>query len=197
MILPLPEGRFEAYLFDCDGTIVDNMPQHYVAWKAALDPHGAEFPEDQFYGWGGRPARDIIHDLNARYGLAMPVDEVNEARERAFTELSVGAAAVPGVLEHIENAYGTVPFAVVSGSTRDAVVASLTALGLLEKFDTLVCAGEYTRPKPDPECYLKAAGILGVDPAACVVFEDTELGVQAAQAAGMAYVRVPPPTSRR
>ncbi|MFE9691728.1 HAD family hydrolase [Micromonospora sp. NPDC005806] len=95
------------------------------------------------------------------------------------------------MLAHIEDAHGRVPFAVVSGSTRESVTASLTALGLLDRFETLVCAGDYTRAKPDPEGFLLAARRLGVAPTDCLVFEDTALGVQAATAAGMAAVRVP------
>jgi HAD superfamily hydrolase (TIGR01509 family) len=75
-------------------------------------------------------------------------------------------------------------------------VASLTAVKLLDKFDVLVCAGEYTKGKPDPEPFLLAAEKLGVNPKDCLVFEDTEMGIQAATAAGMASVRVPAPWER-
>jgi beta-phosphoglucomutase-like phosphatase (HAD superfamily) len=196
VLLPLPPGNFQAYLFDCDGTITDSMPVHYQAWQDALAEWGADFPEDLFYAWGGRPAADIIVDLNARQGLAMPVATVNEHRESLFQSRLDTVQAVPGVLQHLQDAYGRVPFAVVSGSTRDSVTASLTALGLLDRFPVLVCAEDYANPKPDPEPYLTAARLLGADPATCVVFEDTELGVQAAKAAGMAYVKVPPPWER-
>jgi beta-phosphoglucomutase-like phosphatase (HAD superfamily) len=195
-MLPLPPGEFRAYLFDCDGTIADSMPLHYLAWRQALEPWGCDLPEDLFYAWGGRPVADIIADLNAQQGLAMPVAAVAERRERLFQELLPKISAVPGVLEHIEDAYGRVPFAVVSGSTRESVTASLTALGLLDRFDVLVCAGDYARPKPDPEAFLAAAALLGVAPDDCVVFEDTDLGIQAATAAGMASVRIPPPWLR-
>jgi HAD superfamily hydrolase (TIGR01509 family) len=67
---------------------------------------------------------------------------------------------------------------------------------LLDKFDTLVCAGDYEKGKPDPEAFLLAASKLGVAPAACLVFEDTDLGIQAATAAGMASVKIPPPWDR-
>ena len=87
--------------------------------------------------------------------------------------------------------------AVVSGSARDSVTASLGMLKLLDRFDTLVCAGEYTKSKPDPEAFLLAASKLGVTPEECLVFEDTDMGIQAATAAGMASVRVPPPWDRR
>jgi HAD superfamily hydrolase (TIGR01509 family) len=103
---------------------------------------------------------------------------------------------VPEVVEHIEAMYGKIPFAVVSGSTRESVVKSLEAVGLLDKFDTLVCAGDYAKSKPDPEPFLLAASRLGVAPAACLVFEDTDMGIQAATAAGMASVKVPSPMER-
>ncbi|MFF4010333.1 HAD family hydrolase [Streptomyces sp. NPDC001717] len=79
------------------------------------------------------------------------------------------------------------------GSTRDSVTASLTVLGLLDRFDVLVCAGEYERTKPDPDGFLRAAELLGVPARECLVFEDTDLGIRAAAAAGMASVRVPQP----
>ncbi|MEV0939431.1 MULTISPECIES: HAD family hydrolase [Micromonospora] len=195
-MLPLPPGDFRAYLFDCDGTIVDSMPVHHLAWRAALDEWGCDLPEDLFYAWGGRPVADIVVDLNARHGLAMPVDVVARRREDAYQSFLPQLTAVPGVLAHIERAHRQVPFAVVSGSTRESVTASLTALGLLDRFDVLVCAEDYARAKPDPECYLMAARLLDVPPERCLVFEDTDLGVAAATAAGMASVRVPPPWQR-
>ncbi|MET8311234.1 HAD family phosphatase [Micromonospora sp. NPDC005173] len=196
MSLTVPPGEFEAYLFDCDGTIVDSMPLHYLAWQRALDEWGCEFPEELFYAWGGRPVADIIATLNERHGLAMPVATVTERRESFYQELLPQLAAVPEVLAHIHDAHQRVPFAVVSGSTRASVTASLDALGLLDRFDVLVCADDYTRAKPDPEAFLLAASHLGVPPGSCLVFEDTDLGIQAATAAGMASVRVPQPRDR-
>ncbi|MCG5462838.1 HAD family phosphatase [Micromonospora sp. MED01] len=191
MSLPLPPGPFAAYLFDCDGTIVDSMPLHYLAWQRALAEWDCEFPEDLFYAWGGRPTADIIVALNEQQGLAMPVAAVVERREIYYQELLPQLAAVPEVLAHIHDAHRRVPFAVVSGSTRASVTASLEALGLLDRFDVLVCADDYTRAKPDPQAFLLAAEQLGVPPESCLVFEDTDLGIQAATAAGMASVRVP------
>ncbi|QOC91326.1 HAD family hydrolase [Micromonospora craniellae] len=193
MMLPLPLGEFQAYLFDCDGTIVDSMPLHYTAWRQALDEWKCAFPEDLFYAWAGRPTLDIVDALNQQQGLNMPVDTVVARREEHYQRLLPTAAGIPGVLHHIEAAHGRIPFAVVSGSTREAVTASLDALGILDRFDVLVCAGDYTRPKPDPEPFLRAAELLGVSPHACLVFEDADLGIEAAVAAGMAAVRVPQP----
>ncbi|WP_428964735.1 HAD family hydrolase [Micromonospora fluostatini] len=193
MTLPLPTGDFQAYLFDCDGTIVDSMPLHYTAWLRTLDEWGCAFPEDLFYALAGLPTADIVATLNDRHGLAMPVEAVVARREALYQQLLPTATGIPDVLRHIDDAHGRIPFAVVSGSTRDSVTASLDALGLLDRFDVLVCAGDYTRPKPDPEPFLLAARLLGVPPQACLVFEDADLGIESATAAGMAAVRVPQP----
>lgn len=197
MKLKLPPGSFQAYLFDCDGTIADSMPLHYIAWKKALGEWNCEFEEKLFYAWGGMPIADIIATLNKQRGLNMPVEEVARRKENLYYELLPQLKAVPEVVEHIEAEHGKLPFAVVSGSTREAVTASLSTLHLLDRFEALVCAEDYKRGKPDPEAFLLAAEKLGVAPQDCLVFEDTDMGIQAATAAGMASVRVPPPWERR
>ncbi|MEU7898692.1 HAD family phosphatase [Nonomuraea sp. NPDC049152] len=196
MILGLPPGEFGAYLFDCDGTIADSMPLRFLAWQQALSEWGCELSEELFYAWGGRTVVDIITDLNASQGLAMPVPAVARRGEELCQEMLPQLTAVPGVLEHIEAEFGRIPFAVVSGSSRESVTATLTALALLDKFEVMVCAGEYPRAKPAPDPFLLAAQQLGVDPKHCLVFEDADNGIQAAQAAGMAWVLVPPPGRR-
>jgi HAD superfamily hydrolase (TIGR01549 family) len=197
MKLKLPPGSFKAYLFDCDGTIADSMPLHYMAWKKALSEWHCAFDEDLFYAWGGRPIAEIIATLNENHGLEMPVETVSERKEMLYVELLPQLTAVPEVLEHIEAQHGQIPLAVVSGGTRESVTATLSALNILDRFETLVCAGEYKNSKPDPEAYLLAAAKLGIAPEACLVFEDTEIGVQAATAAGMASVKIPAHRERR
>jgi HAD superfamily hydrolase (TIGR01509 family) len=196
MKLELPNGIFKAYLFDCDGTIADSMPLHYVAWNRALGEWNCEFSEALFYAWGGMPVVEIIAALNQQRSLHMPVQDVAHRKEELYREMLPQLKAVPEVLEHIEQSHGRIPFAVVSGSSRDSVTASLGALRLLDRFETLVCAGDYERSKPDPQAFLLAADRLGIVPESCLVFEDTEMGIQAATAAGMASVKVPPPWQR-
>jgi HAD superfamily hydrolase (TIGR01509 family) len=197
MRLDLPAGDFKAYLFDCDGTVVDSMPVHYIAWRRALDEYGASFTEEQFYGWGGLPAHVVIERLNAEQGLAMNAALVAERKEEFYYEFLPQLVPVPEVLDHVLEAHGRIPIAIVSGSTRESVVASLTAVGLLDRFDTLVCAGDYAKGKPDPEPFLLAAARLGVAPAHCLVFEDAEPGIQSAIAASMGWVRVAQPHERK
>jgi beta-phosphoglucomutase family hydrolase len=196
MKLKLPAGSFRAYLFDCDGTIADSMPLHYIAWRKALGEWNCEFDESLFYSWGGKPAVEIIAELNEMNGLNMPVETVANRKEGLYYELLPQLKSVPEVLEQIEAQHGRIPFAVVSGSQRESVVNSLNALHLLDKFDVLVGAEDYENSKPAPDAFLLAAARLGVAPEDCLVFEDTAMGVAAATAAGMASVRVPSPMER-
>jgi len=191
MKLKLPPGTFDAYLFDCDGTIADSMPLHYLAWRTALAEWNCSFSEDLFYAWAGLAVAKIISLLNEKHVLNMPVEDVARRKEELYLESLPHLRAVPEVLEHIDLQYGRIPLAVVSGSTRESVRASLGSLHLLDKFETLVCAGDYKEGKPAPEAFLIAAGRLDVKPESCLVFEDGKLGIVAAKATGMAAVKVP------
>lgn len=197
MKLKLPAGVFRAYLFDCDGTVADSMPLHFMAWQTALAEWGCEFPEALFYAWGGKPPREIIARLNRMQGLKMPVDEVAERKENLYFELLPELKPVAEVVEHIDDQYGKIPLAVVSGGRHDSVVRTLSAIDLMGRFETIVGSDEYENSKPAPDGFLLAAERLGVAPANCLVFEDTDLGIQAASAAGMAAVKVPSPLERR
>lgn len=196
MKLTIPDGDFKAYLFDCDGTIVDSMPLHFVAWGKALREWECAFTEEQFYAWGGRPVDEIIRALNEAQGLHMPVDELLAKKEALYREMLPHLEGIPEVLEHIDRSYGVIPFAVVSGGPRRSVEASLDVLGIRDRFEVLVCAGEYAQGKPHPEPFLKAAELLGVKPEHCLVFEDADPGIEAAKAAGMQWVKVDSPMVR-
>jgi len=197
MKLQIPAGTFRAYLFDCDGTVADSMPLHYIAWTKTLAGWNCPFDEALFYSWGGVPPVEIIANLNRMHGLNMPVDAVAERKENLYFELLPTLEPVPEVLEHIDAMQGQLPFAVVSGSTRQSIANTLNAVHLLDRFDLLVGAEDYARSKPAPDAFLVAASRLGIAPKDCLVFEDTAIGIEAATAAGMASVRVPSPLERR
>jgi len=196
MKLTLPPGPFRAYLFDCDGTIADSMPLHYIAWSKALGEYGCTFDEQLFYSWGGKPAVEIIADLNKMQDLNMPPEALAEHKEDLYFALLPQLQAIPEVVDIIQAEHGRIPFAVVSGGRRNSVTNSLTTLGLMDKFETIVGAEDYKNSKPAPDAYLMAASRLGVAPRDCLVFEDTDMGIQAATAAGMASVKIASPLER-
>ncbi len=189
--LPLPAGDFKAYLFDLDGTIADSMPAHFIAWTDALKAHGGTMSEQLFYELGGVPPLKVVKLLNERFGYTMDPEAVVGDKEAQFLLGVENIKPIASVLAHITAQYGKIPLAVVSGSPRENILKTLTALGILDKFQAIVGAEDYTHGKPDPEPFLKAAEQLGIAPKDCLVFEDADAGIASAKAAGMCWVRVP------
>jgi beta-phosphoglucomutase-like phosphatase (HAD superfamily) len=101
MRLKIPAVVFHAYLFDCDDTIADSMPLHYIAWKSALAEWNCDFPEDLFYARGGFPVAEIISRLNEKRGLKVPVAEVARRKDELYFDALPQLKVVPEVLEHI------------------------------------------------------------------------------------------------
>ena len=193
LILTIPPGEFDAYIFDCDGTLADTMPTHYRAWCAALGAHADEFSEAMFYELGGVPTARIVEILNERHGFAMPVAATVEHKEALFLSMSHEIAAIEPVVALARKYHGKKPLAVASGGHRRIVLSTLRALGIADLFSAIVCAEDYHRGKPSPDPFLEAALRLDVAPERCLVFEDTSTGIAAADAAGMQWVLVPPP----
>ncbi len=191
--LELPEGDFAAFIFDCDGTLADTMPTHYRAWQAALGERVANFPEAMFYELGGVPTSRIVEILNERHGFDLNVEATVAAKEKHFLEYSSEVAAIEPVVTIAREWHGRKPLAVASGGHRRIVMSTLRALGIADLFAAIVTSEDYLRGKPHPDPFLEAARRLNVVPERCLVFEDTSTGVQAAKAAGMACVLVPPP----
>jgi HAD superfamily hydrolase (TIGR01509 family) len=195
--LEIPDGPFGGYIFDCDGTIADNMPLHYRAWSMAMADFGGEYPEELFYAWGGRPTAVIVGLLNEKYGLTLDVDETVRRKEKYYLSLIPEVVPVPEVLDIVKSMHGSVPLSVASGGHRELVEATLDVLGIRSLFQAIVCAEDYERGKPHPEPFLLAAKLMSVPPEDCVVFEDSPIGIEAARAAGMAWVHVPGPMERK
>jgi len=188
--MQLPERDFDAYIFDCDGTLADTMGLHYEAWKMALAPHGADLPEDLYYEWGGRPTREIVEALNEMQGLFMDPETMVHHKEGLYHQLLPGVQPIEAVVAIARSLHGKKPLAVASGGGRRSVQATLQGLGLIHLFDTIVTSEDYKNGKPSPDPYLEAARRLGVAPSGCLVFEDTEIGRQSAEAAGMQCIVV-------
>jgi beta-phosphoglucomutase family hydrolase len=191
MRLDLPAHPFKAYIFDCDGTIADTMPLHFRAWTRAMEEFGGTFPEELFYSWGGIPTSKIVEQLNEKFGTRMDPIVVPRVKEEYFVELIPEVLPIEPVVALVKQFHGTAPMAVASGGHREIVVKTLDALGLTPYFETIVGAEDVAHGKPAPDPFLEAARRLGVEPGACLVFEDSPTGIEAAKAAGMQYVLIP------
>src|SRR5215471_8232089 len=170
------------------------MPAHFAAWTSIARRHGLSFPEDRFYSLGGVPTAKIAAMLVAEAGLSLDAEAVAREKEQAYLE-----ALGPGAIRPIEPVLGIArarradgPLAVASGSVRRLVDRTLAALGIADWFAAVVSAEDTRRHKPEPDVFLEAARRLGAAPARCTVYEDTEVGLEAARRAGMHAIDVRP-----
>ena len=191
MKLEISDRQFGGYIFDCDGTIADTMPLHIVAWTKAMKHFGGIFPEELFYSLGGTPATVIVGMLNEKYGLSMDPVLTVRCKEDYYLQMIPEVKPIEPVLAIARKMHGLVPLAIASGGHREIVIATLRALRIESIFTAIVCAEDYVNGKPSPDPFLKAAMLMGVAADACVVFEDTAIGIEAAKAAGMDWVLVP------
>lgn len=183
-------GKYEAFLYDCDGTLADNMMAHKLAYREAAAKYGVDLDMNMVDELAGIPTVYFAREISRRYGVHIPPSFAQEKSNIFIDKYIEQTLPIPFVVQHLKNHVGKVKIAVVSGGSRRTVTKTLTVLGLLPYIDTMVCAGETENGKPAPDPFLAAAEALGVSPAKCMVFEDAEFGVQGAIAAGMDWVRV-------
>lgn len=196
MRLDIPEGDFDGFIFDCDGTLAHSMPLHLRAWRTALASAGAafEFPSSVFYTWGGIPTREIVVRLNGMFGTGLDADAVARHKEQLYLGTLGEVGPIGEVVDFARRAADAAqPIAVASGGSQHVVLRTLANIGVSDLFRIVVTPEFVERGKPHPDMFLFAADKMGIPPGRCLVFEDTPMGFQAAEAAGMRWVRVPPP----
>jgi beta-phosphoglucomutase len=179
-----------ALIFDMDGVIVDSNPLHRQAWEAFNRRYGLETTEAMHESMYGKRNDDIVRNF---YGTGLSAEEVvarGAAKEELYREMAQGRMEemlVPGLRDFL-NAYRNAPMGLASNGEPANVELILEKAGLRPFFRAVVNGHQVVNPKPDPEIYLRVAGILEVAPANCIVFEDSYAGVEAGLAAGMRVV---------
>lgn len=188
------EGDYQAFLYDCDGTLADNMPAHTKTYVAIARQYGVDIdPEmiDELAGW---PIADVVKEINTRYHSSIDPEEFRLKKAKLYTETYIDQIVpIDFVVEHLKANAGKVAIGVVSGGDRPAIEKTLRVLGISDLVEVLVCAGDTMKGKPYPDPFLLAAKLLNADPEKCLVFEDGAPGVTAAQAAGMDWIRIDQP----
>lgn len=182
--------QIKGIIFDCDGTLADTMPLHWIAWSTVAKRHGLHFPEDRFYSLGGVPSRDIVKMLCQEQGKNLDPLVVSKEKESIYEPLMSQIKPIDCVVEVARANYGKIPMAVASGGTRWAINQVLEILEIRSLFNAVVTNEDVTRQKPAPDIFLEAARRIGVEPQFCRAYEDTDLGLTAIRSAGMEPVDV-------
>jgi HAD superfamily hydrolase (TIGR01509 family) len=183
-VLEVP-SFIKGLIFDCDGTLVDSMPLHMQAWKHAITAMGGFWDLDFFSSQKGMPERDIVNLYNSKFGVRFDPVDIVRIKHRYFHENSSEFKPIPHVVAIAQEYRNLLPMAVASGGTRENVILELKAIHLEDCFSTILTADDDIKPKPAPDLFLEAAKRIGIAPEYCQVFEDGDLGLEAARLAGM------------
>jgi len=195
-LFSLPTRAYSAYIFDCDGTLADTMPMHQRAWIEALRQFGVtlDFTWELFMSRAGKSIELTVSELNAEFGLTLDPALVSAAQRAQFDALAMGVKPLEEVVAFArERAQAGYPVSVASGGDAVTVRRTLHTIGVSDLFPIVVTVEEVVHGKPAPDMFLLAAERMGVAPADCLVFEDSLLGITAAERAGMGAVLVARP----
>jgi beta-phosphoglucomutase family hydrolase len=180
------EPHVRGLIFDWDGTIIDTMPVHYLAWVDTVQQLGADFPEYLFYDLAGVPSDRIVEVLNEKFGYNLDPQETAAAKERLFVEKYLARANLIEPVLNVARQYkGKMPMAVATGGIPPVLNKAMAQTGLTGFFDAVVTADDVEHGKPAPDTFLEAARRIGVAPELCQVFEDSDAGLEGARRAGM------------
>lgn len=174
-------------IFDLDGTLADTMPWHYKAWQKACRRFGIDMDTaflQKLSGAPGRTIADAIIEESGMQGIISP-DEIIRVKLEEFQTMQHHVTPIEPVTALVQKYYKILPMAVGTGGHHEAVEKTLEIIGLRQYFDIIVTANDVKKHKPHPETFLRCAELMKVAPADCEVFEDGDLGIEAAKRAGM------------
>jgi len=186
------ETSAKGLIFDMDGTLTDSNPAHLLAWDHACHHFGMEYPRDKFYYYAGLSSLKIAESLVKESGMTGQIDPaaLSALKEMEFHKVEEMVSPVAEVFTLLKHYHGRLPVALGTGRRRTSTYRTLEHLDLLKYFDIIVTSDDVEHHKPAPDTFLKCAGMMGLQPEQCLVFEDADRGVEAARRAGMPVVDV-------
>ncbi|ASU82599.1 HAD family phosphatase [Nocardiopsis gilva YIM 90087] len=189
----------DCLLFDWDGTLVDSQYTNYRAMSGALATEGVVLEQEWFDARTGLSSAEMIRTLVEERGLRLSrsVEQIVSERDELFLKEAHNVRPHAEVLKVVDAMHRRLPMAVASGGARHIIEETLRHQPFHDHFDTLVTRDDVQRGKPAPDIFLRAAQDLGAAPSRCTVYEDSDEGIAAAHAAGMAVIDVRPFTEAR
>lgn len=188
----------KAVIFDMDGVLVDSQPYHFKADIDTMAEYGVIKDQKFYESFAGTLTADRMRTLKEMFGLDAPVEEMTIKRENMILDIMgkediKPVLGIPEFLRSIKEKVLTT--AVASSSDYKLINLILDRLKIAKYFDSVTSGSDVKRGKPSPDVFLLAAERIGIEPAECLVVEDSENGVKAAKAAGMKALGYINPTS--
>jgi beta-phosphoglucomutase-like phosphatase (HAD superfamily) len=174
-------------IFDLDGTLVDSMPMHFEGWKKACERFGAIIDPAFLKYHTGSPGRTIAQAIINNSGLKGKVtpEQILKIKLEEFFKNQHLIKPIEPVASIVRRYYGKLPMAIGTGGHREAVEKTLEVTEMRKYFDIIVTSDDVVHHKPFPDTFLKCSELMKIDPGYIEVFEDGDLGIKAAERAGM------------
>jgi len=185
-----PNPFAKGLIFDIDGTICDTMPVHFIAWRQTAAEYGIDFTPELFVEVTGVPAFQTSQYLKEKFNSDFDEIEFTLRKEARYEQNMGQAKPIGPVVKVIRENKGKLPMACGTGGSQYLAWKTLEIAGVKDCFEHVVAAEDVINHKPFPDTFLKAAELIGVQPSDCEVFEDGQLGLEAAERAGMMSVDV-------
>ena len=178
--------RIDAVLFDFDGTLCNTEVENLRLVQDVLRQMGAEVPMSELEVLTGGEDRVTVPPILEKYGVVGTIDDYERLRDNCYRTYSEASLTLePGALDLLDGLRARgVKVGLVSMTVARCILTGVARLGILDRFDAVVCGDMVERRKPAPDPYLHAAELLGVETSACVAVEDSPTGIASAKAAG-------------
>jgi beta-phosphoglucomutase-like phosphatase (HAD superfamily) len=181
---------YDAFIFDCDGTLVESAEVHFTSFQEAAAAQGFILDKHWYLARTGLDRESLFREFAREVAVGFDIGEASEHSILRFIEISDRVLPIAETKQLVNFLHRNFPLAVGTNAEKQVAEASLRATNMFNYFDHIVSVTDGMQPKPSPEIFAKAAKLLGQPPNKTLVIEDSDEGVMAAKTAGIDVIKI-------